>query len=253
MFLTRSLYLYKYFKILNLDFTFIIPVYNRPQEVDELLDSICKQDYQNKFQILVIDDGSDLKADQIVKKYTEQLDITYYFKPNSGPGSTRNFGMSKAVGTYFIILDSDCVLPPNYLKEVNNALKNNFTDAFGGPDANHPSFTSTQKAIGYVMTSVLTTGGIRGKKMSKKHFNPRSFNLGLSKKAYLETQGFKNLNYGEDIDLSLRLLKSGFTTQLIPEAFVYHKRRNTWKSFFKQVFNFGRARPFLNKLHPSSA
>jgi len=238
---------------LNIEFSLIIPVYNRPLEVDELLKSLSLQSYSKSFEVIIVEDGSDQSAEEITKKYQDQLELYYFYKDNSGPGLSRNFGMQKARGNYFIILDSDCILPKNYLEEVSIALTNNFTDAFGGPDASHASFSLIQKAINYAMTSVLTTGGIRGKKNTINKFQPRSFNMGMSKAAFDKTNGFGNNNFGEDIDLTFRLWKNGFDTQLIEKAFVYHKRRIDWLSFLKQTFNFGAARPVLNKQHPNTA
>ena len=238
---------------MDLKFSILIPVYNRPHELDELLDSINKQTFVEKFQVFVIEDGSTESSESIIKKYQADLDLAYYIKENSGPGLSRNFGMQKATGNYFIVLDSDCILPKQYLEEVFGALTTNYTDAFGGPDASHKSFTNIQKAINYAMTSLLTTGGIRGKKNSIDAFQPRSFNMGISKEAFQKTNGFGSQRYGEDIDLSLRLCEHDFKTQLISKAFVYHKRRTTLKQFFKQTFNFGAARPILNKQHPNTS
>ncbi len=238
---------------MELKFSIIIPVYNRPDEIDELLQSLTNQTYQKHFQVIVVEDGSDMSSENCIKKYQNQLDIKYYYKENSGPGLSRNFGMQKATGNYFIILDSDCLLPKQYLLEVFNALTDNFTDAFGGPDASHSSFTTIQKAINYSMTSVLTTGGIRGKKNTLNKFQPRSFNMGLSKVAFASTKGFGSQHFGEDIDLTFRLWKNGFETQFLEKGFVYHKRRVSFTSFFRQTFNFGAARPILNKQHPSTA
>ena len=237
---------------MDLEFSIIIPVYNRPLEVDELLESLIEQSYRKNYEVIVIEDGSDQTSEDVVKKYQEQLQLHYYKKDNSGPGLSRNFGMQKASGNYFIIIDSDCILPKHYLEAVSSALAKNFTHAYGGPDASHFSFTSIQKAINYAMTSVLTTGGIRGKSTLNK-FQPRSFNMGLSKKAFEKTKGFGSQNFGEDIDLTFRLWESKFDTQLIEKAFVYHKRRIDWTSFLKQTFNFGAARPILNKQHPNTA
>ena len=237
---------------MDLEFSIIIPVYNRPLEVDELLESLIEQSYSKNYEVIVIEDGSDQTSEDVVKKYQEQLQLHYYKKDNSGPGLSRNFGMQKASGNYFIIIDSDCILPKHYLEAVSSALAKNFTHAYGGPDASHFSFTSIQKAINYAMTSVLTTGGIRGKSTLNK-FQPRSFNMGLSKKAFEKTKGFGSQNFGEDIDLTFRLWESKFDTQLIEKAFVYHKRRIDWTSFLKQTFNFGAARPILNKQHPNTA
>jgi len=234
-------------------FSIIIPVYNRPNEINELLESLTKQDGSNDFEVLIIEDGSTEKSDFIVEKYQTQLDLKYFFKENSGAGASRNFGMQKALGSYFIILDSDVIVPVHYLSEVKKALENHFTDAFGGPDAAHKSFTSLQKAINYSMTSVLTTGGIRGKKQAVGKFQPRSFNLGLSQTAFLKTQGFSKMKNGEDIDLTFRLWENGFETQLIEKAFVYHKRRSSIQQFFKQTFGFGTARPILNQKYPETA
>ncbi|WP_445748366.1 glycosyltransferase [Polaribacter sp.] len=238
---------------MKLNFSIIIPVYNRPNEIDELLDSLTKQDFQEEFEVLIIEDGSTEKCDVVVEKYQEILNIRYFFKENSGAGNSRNFGMQQALGNYFIILDSDVILPSHYLSAVNNQLKINFTDAFGGPDAAHKSFTLLQKAINYSMTSLLTTGGIRGKKNAVGTFQPRSFNMGMSKIAFEKTQGFLAMKIAEDIDLTFRLWQHGFKTQLIEAAFVYHKRRTSLKQFFNQTFQFGQARPFLNQKYPKSA
>ena len=238
---------------MTLNFSIIVPVYNRPQEIDELLESLTKQDFQNDFEVIVVEDGSTDSSEEIVKKYSGKLNLRYFFKENSGAGASRNFGMEKATGNYFIILDSDVIVPKQYLSEVSNALYENFTDAFGGPDAAHDSFTPLQKAINYSMTSFLTTGGIRGKKKGVGKFQPRSFNLGISKEAFDKTNGFSKLKVGEDIDLTFRLWEHGFKTQLIENAFVYHKRRSTIKQFYKQTFAFGTARPQLNKRYPETA
>jgi glycosyltransferase involved in cell wall biosynthesis len=237
---------------LKVSFSIIVPVYNRPNEIDELLESLTKQDLSHDFEVLIIEDGSTTKSDIIVEKYKSQLNIKYFFKENTGAGASRNFGMQRASGNYFIILDSDVIVPTEYLSEVKQTLENHFTDAFGGPDAAHKSFTPLQKAINYSMTSVLTTGGIRGKKQAVGKFQPRSFNLGLSQKAFSETNGFSKMKNGEDIDLTFRLWKNGFETQLIEKAFVYHKRRSTIKQFFKQTFGFGTARPKLNRMYPET-
>lgn len=238
---------------MKLSFSIIVPVYNRPQEIDELLESFTQQDFQDNFEVVVVEDGSEKSSEEIVKKYSEKLNINYFYKDNSGAGASRNYGMEKATGNYFIILDSDVIVPPQYLSEVLKVLKDNYTDAFGGPDAAHKSFTSLQKAINYSMTSVLTTGGIRGKKKSVGKFQPRSFNLGMSKLAFEKTQGFSKMKTGEDIDLTFRLWENGFETQLIEKAFVYHKRRSKIQQFFKQTFGFGTARPILNKKYPEAA
>ena len=235
-----------------LKFSIIIPVYNRPDELYDLLLSISEQDFNDNFQVIVVEDGSSVTSENVVKEFSPKLSISYFFKENSGPGNSRNYGMERANGNYFIILDSDCILPKHYLTEVYKTLQNNFTDAYGGADASDNSFTNIQKAISYAMTSVLTTGGIRGNKNVKK-FQPRSFNMGLSKKAFEAVGGFSKMNYGEDIDLTLRLWENNFKTQFIENAFVYHKRRTNWKSFFKQTFNFGAARPILNILHKGTS
>lgn len=238
---------------MEFDFSIIIPVYNRPDEIDELLESITNQNCGFSFEVVIVEDGSDITSETIAEKYVSKLNIKYFYKTNTGAGLSRNYGMERATGNFFIILDSDVIIPPTYLSTVKDELTKNFTDAFGGPDAAHESFTAIQKAINYSMTSTLTTGGIRGKKKSVGKFQPRSFNFGLSKKAFEKTNGFSSLKAGEDIDLSFRLLESGFDTQLLEKAFVYHKRRTTIKQFFKQTFAFGTARPMLNRKYPETA
>lgn len=234
------------------DISFIIPVFNRPEEIKELLQSFTSLNGEKDFEIVIIEDGSTVKSDKIIESYKKALNIAYFFKPNSGPGDSRNFGMKQAKGNYFIILDSDCILPKNYLNKVLNELNVNYTDCFGGPDAAHESFTSIQKAINFAMTSFISTGGIRGRKDSVNKFQPRSFNMGISKKAFEATNGFGNIHPGEDPDLSIRLTKLGYKTALIEKAFVYHKRRISWSKFFKQVHKFGLVRPILNTWHPDT-
>ncbi len=235
------------------EYSFIIPVYNRPEEIRELLESMLHLRSNVDFEIVIVEDGSSIKSETVVKGYTEKLDISYYFKPNSGPGDSRNFGMKKAKASYFIILDSDVILPENYLEEVHGFLSKTPCDCFGGPDASHPSFSDIQKAIDYSMTSFFTTGGIRGDRRSAKGFQPRSFNMGLSRRAFKESGGFGQIHPGEDPDLSLRLKKAGFKICLIPHAIVFHKRRIDWNKFYIQVKKFGMVRPILNKWHRGSA
>lgn len=235
-----------------LQFSFIIPVYNRPDEVRELLQSFKSLESNIPYEIVIIDDGSTIDCKHEVETYANDLDISYYFKSNSGPGDSRNFGMQKAKGNYFIILDSDCLLPKHYLATVQSYLNSKFVDCFGGPDAAHHSFTNLQKAINFTMTSFITTGGIRGGKSSDQRFEPRSFNMGLSKKAFIASGGFGIIHPGEDPDLSIRLTKLGYDTVLIQNAFVYHKRRMSWKKFYQQVYKFGLVRPILNVWHPKT-
>jgi glycosyltransferase involved in cell wall biosynthesis len=237
---------------MQLEFSFIIPVYNRPDETQELLESFVDLKTDTNFEVVIVEDGSTLSSKSIVDSFQDKLDISYYFKENSGPGDSRNHGMLRAKGNYFIILDSDCILPKQYLSEVKKGLKSNYVDCFGGPDAAHQSFSNLQKAINFSMTSFITTGGIRGNKKSVDTFQPRSFNMGLSKKAFLDSKGFGRIHPGEDPDLSIRLWNLGYKTTLIPKAFVYHKRRISWSNFYKQVNKFGMVRPILNSWHPST-
>lgn len=231
-------------------FSFIIPVYNRPDEIKELLDSLVQLNYAKPFEIVIVEDGSQVDCKDVISQFLSNLDISYFYKSNSGPGDSRNYGMKRAKGDYFIILDSDCIIPSNYLNEVEKALSTDYVDCFGGPDAALDSFSDIQKAINFTMTSFLTTGGIRGGSEKIDKFQPRSFNMGLSKKAFEASSGFGNIHPGEDPDLSIRLWNLGFQTKLIKGAYVYHKRRIDWDKFYVQVNKFGKARPILNKWYP---
>lgn len=231
-------------------FSIIIPVFNRPDEVKELLESLSQIDYKQEFEIVIIEDGSTLPCENVVDDYKTKLTISYYLKYNSGPGDSRNFGMNLAKGDYFLIFDSDCIIPKHYLNEVSSALEQNFSDCFGGPDKALDSFSDIQKAINFAMTSVLTTGGIRGGSEKIEKFQPRSFNMGLSRKAFEATGGFGNIHPGEDPELTMRLWDLGFKTRLFPDAYVYHKRRIDWNKFSMQVNKFGKARPILNSRYP---
>ncbi|UWX56382.1 glycosyltransferase [Maribacter litopenaei] len=238
---------------MNLSFSFIIPVFNRPNEIEELLESLLLQTYSKRFEVVIVEDGSTIPAKEVVNRFTDQLNISYYQKPNSGPGDSRNYGMKLAKGNYFVVLDSDCIVPPQYLEQAENSLSKEFVHCYGGPDAAHSSFTNVQKAINYAMTSFLTTGGIRGKRNSVNKFQPRSFNMGISKEAFERTGGYGNIHPGEDPDLTIRIWEKGYDTKLIPEAFVYHKRRIDWNKFYIQVKKFGPVRPILNTWHPKTA
>jgi glycosyltransferase involved in cell wall biosynthesis len=233
----------------KLNFSIIIAVYQREDELSELLLSLTKQ-IDSDFEVLVVDDGSPIPLKNVVEKFNSKLNIRYFHKKNSGPAASRNFGMKQAFGSYFIFLDSDTLIPPDYIQIVRQKLTENYTDAFGGPDAADESFTDLQKAISFSMTSFITTGGIRGGEKQIGKFQPRSFNMGISRKAYEKTSGFSNLRIGEDPDLSMNLWEKGLETQLILEAKVFHKRRTSLSKFAKQVYQFGVARPILNQRHP---
>lgn len=227
----------------------IIPVYDRPEEVVELLDSLTMQALKSEVEVIVVDDGSTKRCEAEIEPFKEQLDIKYFYQENQGPGPARNNGAKMASGEYLVFLDSDCVLPSDYLKLTINHLDRQPFDCFGGPDKAHQFFTPIQKAISYSMTSLFTTGGIRGGKKKMDKFYPRSFNLGVCKSVFDKIGGFSDMRYGEDVDFSMKVVENGFTVGLIDDTFVYHKRRNTFKSFFKQVFSSGTARIELASRH----
>lgn len=234
-----------------MNYSIIIPVYNRPDEVDELLESLTRQAYTD-FEVIIVEDGSTNKCSDVCDKYKERLSLNYYYKENSGPGQSRNYGAERAHGDYLIILDSDVVLPEGFMKAIDEELTLNPCDAFGGPDASHPSFTPVQKAISYSMTSFFTTGGIRGGKKKLDRFYPRSYNMGIRREVYLSLGGFSKMRFGEDIDFSYRIIEAGHTSRLFPEAWVWHKRRTDFRKFFRQVYNSGIARINLEKRHPGT-
>lgn len=231
-------------------YSIIIPIYNRPQEIDELLQSLTFQTFRN-FEVLVIEDGSTQTCEHICEAYKNKLQLRYFNKPNEGQGFSRNFGFERAKGDYFLVFDSDCIIPPDYLKIVDAFLQKNALDAFGGPDAAHPSFSPLQKAISYSMTSPLTTGGIRGRKKHIGLFHPRSFNMGISREVWQKTNGYVITRMGEDLELSIRIHKAGFKIGLIPDAIVYHKRRTSISQFYKQLHFFGRARINIFRFYKS--
>ena len=232
-------------------YSVIVPVYNRPDEVRELLESLCVRPRED-VEVLIVEDGSAVPCDEVVRNYEDRLDIRYFVKPNSGPGQTRNFGAERARGEWLIILDSDVIVPEGYFDAVDAELRREDTDAFGGPDRAHKDFTPVQKAINYAMTSFFTTGGIRGGKKKLDKFYPRSFNMGIRREVYNTLGGFSKMRFGEDIDLSIRIFRGGYRCRLFPEAWVWHKRRTDLKKFFKQVHNSGIARINLYKKYPDS-
>ncbi len=232
-------------------YSIIVPVYNRPDEVDELLASLLHQE-EKDFEVIVVEDGSQVPCGDVCQRYAGQMELRYYEKPNSGPGQSRNYGAERAKGEYLLILDSDVVVPPGYLKAISEDLERQPADAFGGPDCSHPSFTDIQKAISYSMTSFFTTGGIRGGKKKLDKFYPRSFNMGIRRDVYLRLGGFSRMRFGEDIDFSIRIFQAGCHCRLFPGAWVWHKRRTDFRKLWRQVFNSGIARINLYKKYPDS-
>ncbi len=232
-------------------YSIIVPVFNRPDEVDELLESLLSQE-EKDFEVIIVEDGSKVPCKKVCDKYANRLDLHYYYKENSGPGQSRNYGAERAKGDYLLILDSDVVLPKGYIRAVSEELNREPADAFGGPDCAHESFTDTQKAISYSMTSFFTTGGIRGGKKKLDKFYPRSFNMGIRRDVYQELGGFSKMRFGEDIDFSIRIFKAGKRCRLFPKAWVWHKRRTDFRKFWKQVYNSGIARINLYKKYPDS-
>lgn len=231
-------------------YSIIIPVYNRIDEVDDLLSSLTRQTMTD-FEVIIVEDGSTLPCRQTVEKYAGKIDVHYYFKNNEGRSIARNYGIERSKGDYLIFFDSDCVIPADYFAILDAHLSSNPLDAFGGPDAAHESFSPTQKAISFAMTSFLTTGGIRGGKMQMEKFVPRSFNMGYSRKVYDRVGGFREM-FSEDIDMSTRIRQAGFSIGLIRDAAVYHKRRIDFRKFWRQVHVFGRSRITLKLLYPDS-
>ena len=262
-------------------YSIVVPVFNRPDEVDELLASLCSQTLTD-FEVIIVEDGSKNPCKDVCDKYASILDLHYYYKENSGPGQSRNYGVERAQGEYVIILDSDVVLPAAYLKNVECRMEsvefatahesssegtaatpaaaanstpytlNSQLACWGGPDAAHPSFTPVQKAISYSMTSFFTTGGIRGGKAKLDKFYPRSFNMGIRRDVYQQLGGFSKMRFGEDIDFSYRIVEAGYQPRLFPDAWVWHKRRTDFRKFFRQVYNSGIARINLEKRHPGT-
>ena len=233
-------------------YSVIIPVYNRPGEVGELLESLSRQEGNIPFEVIIVEDGSTLPCEQVANAYKGILTLSYYTKPNTGPGGSRNYGAARSNGDYLVVFDSDCIIPPRYFEAVAEELNNHPCDAFGGPDAAHNSFGRMQKAVNYAMTSFFTTGGIRGGKKHLETFHPRSFNMGIKQEVYEALGGFSAMRYGEDIDFSIRIFEHGYTVRLFPQAFVFHKRRTNLRKFFWQVYHSGAARVELYKKHPSS-
>lgn len=231
-------------------FSVIVPVYNRIDEVADLMESLSRQTYTD-FEAIIVEDGSSEPCKDVVESYKGKIDAHYHYKPNEGRSIARNYGMEQSKGDFLIFFDSDCVIPPDYFKTLSEELDKCPLDCFGGPDAAHDSFSSTQKAINYSMTSFLTTGGIRGGKIQLEKFTPRTFNMGFSRKVYSKVGGFREM-FSEDIDMSTRIRQGGFSIGLIRDAFVYHKRRIDFKKFWRQVHVFGMSRITLKLLYPDS-
>lgn len=231
-------------------FSVIVPVYNRIDEVDDLLKSLSQQTYTD-FETIIVEDGSTQPCKEAVDRYSGKIDILYFAKSNEGRSIARNYGLEHASGRYFVFFDSDCVIPPDYFKILAENLDRTDLDCFGGPDAAHESFTDTQKAINYAMTSFLTTGGIRGGKIQLEKFVPRTFNMGYRRGVYEAVGGFREM-FSEDIDMSTRIRQAGFSVGLIRDAYVYHKRRVDFRKFMRQVYVFGMSRITLKMLYPGS-
>lgn len=232
------------------EYSVIVPVYNRRDEVSDLLASLARQSFRD-FEVILVEDGSTDPCEDIARDYQGRLDVKYFYKANDGRSIARNYGIDRSSGRYLVFFDSDCVIPDDYFAKLHKSLSGKPLDCFGGPDAAHSSFTPTQKAISFAMTSFLTTGGIRGGKTSMEKFVPRSFNMGYSREVYDRVGGFREM-FSEDIDMSTRIRQAGFSIGLIREAGVYHKRRVNFRKFWRQVHVFGMSRITLKLLYPDS-
>lgn len=239
-------------------FSIIVPVYNRPDEVADLVKSLAAQTDKG-FELILVEDGStipSLEADEqpdgtLRVRREPGFRLKYYRKDNEGRSIARNYGIAGADGDFFVFVDSDCILPPGFVESLRRSLRENPVDCYGGPDAAHESFTPTQKAINFAMTSFLTTGGIRGKKTSMEKFTPRTFNMGFARRVHECVGGFREM-FSEDIDMSTRIRQAGFSISLYPDVFVYHKRRGNLSKFWRQVHVFGMSRITLRLLYPGS-
>ncbi|MFA8436974.1 MAG: glycosyltransferase [Marinifilaceae bacterium] len=237
----------------ELKFSIIVPVYNRPDEMKELLDSLAKQTRKD-FELVVVEDGSTIKSEELCRAYADRINISYYYKQNEGPSIGRNYGLERAKGNYYLFFDSDCIIPEHYMETIHRELSENFVDCYGGPDGAMDDFSNFQKAVSYAMTSFFTTGGIRGGKKQVHKFHPRSFNLGFSEAVYQNTGGFPitRMHPGEDMVFAIEVIKRGFETRLIRDAYVFHKRRISFKKFYKQVFGFGKTRYIISRHYPQT-
>lgn len=231
-------------------FSLIVPVYNRPDEIDDLLKSLDRQTDRG-FELVIVEDGSTIPCKEIVSLYSDRFDIQYFTKENEGRSIARNYGLEHARGDYFVFVDSDCILPPEYFATLREKLNSDYADCFGGPDSAHESFTDMQKAINFAMTAFLTTGGIRGGKVQMEKFVPRTFNMGFSRQVWEKVGGFREM-FSEDIDMSTRIRRAGLAPQLFREVMVFHKRRGNLKKFWRQVHIFGMSRITLQLLYPGS-
>ena len=234
---------------MNPTISIIIAIFNRKDELFELLQSLSFQTDKN-FEVIIVDDGSKINLLPTVELFKESLDIHFYRKDNSGPGLSRNYGARRAKNDWLVFVDSDVIVEKDYIENIKKNLLEISCDAFGGADKAHKGFNLMQKAISYSMTSVFTTGGIRGNKKAISRFQPRSFNMGVRKSAFEKVGGFSEMRIGEDPDLSMTLWENGFKTAFFDNIGVYHKRRTDFGKFSKQVYQFGCARPILNQRHP---
>jgi glycosyltransferase involved in cell wall biosynthesis len=228
----------------------IVAIFNRKDELTELLTSLSVQTDKD-FEVIIVDDGSPVELLPTVNSFNELLEIQYFKKENSGPGLSRNYGAERAKNDWLVFVDSDVIVEKDYLENIKKNLENTDCAAFGGADKAHEGFSILQKAISYSMTSVFTTGGIRGSKKAVTKFQPRSFNMGVNKEIFLKIGGFSEMRIGEDPDLSMTIWENGYQTAFFDNIGVYHKRRTDLGKFSKQVYQFGCARPILNQRHPN--
>lgn len=236
-------------------FALISPTFKRPDEVTEFLDSLRKLDYpKDKFEIILGDGTPGDELRPLIYPYQKDLPLKIYYEEFLPVSNARNRAAELSTAQFFIFLDSDCIIPEGYLKAVEFFLDAHpQINLFGGPDAASEDFTDLQKAISFSMTSFLTTGGIRGGSSSVTTYHPRGFNMGISAELFNKVGGYdENFVCGEDVELSMRLIKAGAKSAFIEEAHVFHKRRTSIKQFRRQVFRFGAARPLLAKAHPGN-
>ncbi len=219
-------------------FSIIIPTYNRPAELALCLEALCRLDYpRERFEVIVVDDGSKTSLQPSVARFLDQLDVTLLTQANAGPAAARNKGASQAKGEFLAFIDDDCMTSPDWLQKLVNRFAEVPDQAIGGRTLNplpeNSYSTASQNLIdaGYAYHNPLP---------SQASFFA-SNNLTVPAACFHSVGGFDiTFKTSEDRDFCDRWRHQGFQMTYAPEILIYHSHHLNFRTFWRQHFNYGR-------------
>lgn len=232
----------------NPTFSVIIPTYERPAQLTKCLESITHLNYpKDKFEVIVVDDGSEDPPETIVEAYTEKLDIKLYTQINAGPAGARNTGSEKANGKFLAFTDDDCEPDPDWLNAFEKEFNKDPKIFLGGHTVNslsdNPYSTASQELINYLYSYY------NADRNNASFF--ASNNIAVRADLFKKIGGFDVTTLratAEDRELSDRWVYEGNKMTYTIDAIVFHSHAMSLRQFWRQHFNYGRGAYYFRKV-----